>query len=95
MLQDWLQTPSSEWPQHSHYRIINMFVKEMPTSNDIAERGEYAKVRCHYLCFPGCHLITEFCNRVQSNQARSDLLQVVALHRESVKGFTKKDLSLC
>ena len=40
LVQDWLQTPSTEWPQHRHYKIIEMFAKEMPTTNDIAERGD-------------------------------------------------------
>ena len=62
----------------SEYRALQTFVKNMPVTNDIAERG--------------CHMITEFANRVKSAEARSNLLQVVSEHRAQVKGFTKDQL---
>ena len=42
------------------------------------------------LFFQGCHLMTEFVNRVEDDEARNALALCVTPHREEMKGFTKK-----
>ena len=80
-MNDWLLLPSNLWPLFPPYQEFEEFVSNMSVTNDIAERG--------------CHLITEFVNRVQSDEAREALVQCVAHHRAQVKGFSKKDLENC
>ena len=48
-----------------------------------------------YLYFQGCHLITDFCNRVKNEEARQALMLCVEHHRKVVKGFRKEDLEKC
>lgn len=57
---NWLLRSCNEWPLVDEFRTFENFVKSIHVTNDIAERG--------------CHLITEFCNRVNSDQARLDLI---------------------
>ena len=45
-----------------------------------------------YCILQGCHLMTEFVNRVKTEEARQALVQTVAYHRSLVTGTTKKDL---
>ena len=37
--QDWLLTPASEWALHLNFQAFEAFIKEIPTTNEIAERG--------------------------------------------------------
>ena len=45
--------------------------------------------------FQGCHLMTEFCNRVKSEEARQALMLCVEHHRKVVKSYRKEDLENC
>ena len=73
--------PASEWTLSSDYRAFARFVRFAAVDNTIAERG--------------CHMITEFANRVQDEEVRSALCLTVAHHRQMVTGFTKNSLELC
>ena len=37
--QDWLLTPASEWSLHLNFQAFEAFIREIPTTNEIAERG--------------------------------------------------------
>ena len=76
---DWLLTPQNLWNLFTEYRSLESFVKNLPVTNDIAERG--------------CHLMTEFVNRVKTPEAREALVHTVSYHRELVKGYSKKELN--
>ena len=45
--------------------------------------------------FQGCHLITDFCNRVKNEEARQALMLCVEYHRKVVKSYSKEDLEKC
>ena len=78
---DWLLLPQHLWPLFPPYLKLQEFAQNLSVSNCIAERG--------------CHLITEFVNRVDSPEAREALCDCVAYHREMVKDFSKKSLENC
>ena len=75
---DWLLAPQNLWHLFTEYRVLTDFVKHLKVTNDIAERG--------------CHLMTEFVNRVESEEAREALVQSVSYHRKLVTGRNKEDL---
>ena len=49
--QDWLLTPPSTWKQAPSFKALQDFTRKLTVVNDLAERG--------------CHLATEFINRVR------------------------------
>ena len=79
--QDWLLAPASSWHLSPCFRRLEGFVNNLVVVNDLAERG--------------CHLATEFINRVQSEEQRHALTQVVEEYRGRVKDYTKSSLKLC
>ena len=79
--QDWLLAPAASWHLSPCYRKLEGFAKNMVVVNDLAERG--------------CHLATEFVNRVESEEQRQALFQVVEEFRGRVKDTTKSSLKLC
>ena len=79
--QDWLTVPASLWDKFREYRELNDFASNLTVKNDIAERG--------------IAMVTEFINKVQSEEQRSALLQVVEWHRDLVKNTNKSSLKLC
>ena len=80
-LNDWLLLPCKLWPLFPPFNKLCSFVRNLAVTNDLAERG--------------CHLMTEFINRVQSPTARAALVACVSNHREKMKDFTKKSLENC
>ena len=78
---DWLLAPSSLWHLFTEYRKLEDFVKNLTVFNNIAERG--------------CTLMTEFVNRVRSEESRQALVLSVAYHRKLVSGFNKSNLEKC
>jgi hypothetical protein len=79
--QDWLLTPVSTWPSSSDYVQLLVFTRNLTTVNDLAERG--------------IHLATEFIRRVESEEQRQALFQVVEDFRNKVKDSNKASLQLC
>ena len=75
---DWLLAPSSLWHLFIEYPKLENFVRNLTVVNDIAKRG--------------CHLMTEFVNRVRSEEARKALVLSVEYHRRKTPGFRKSDL---
>ena len=73
--------PAASWHLSPCYRRLEGFAKNMVVVNDLAERG--------------CHLATEFVNRVESEEQRQALFQVVEEFRGRVKDTTKSSLKLC
>ena len=79
--QDWLLISANLWENFGEYREFKEFASNLPVKNDIAERG--------------IAMVTQFVNKVQSEEQRSALLQVVEWHREMVKDTKKASLNLC
>ena len=79
--QDWLTIPASLWENFLEFRKIKEFALNISVCNDIAERG--------------VALITSYMNKVESEEQRQALLQVVEYHRELVKNTNKSSLKLC
>ena len=79
--QDWLLAPSSNWHLSTSFRQIEEFAKKLTVVNDLAERG--------------CHLATEFINRVESEEQRQALYQTVLDFRAKVPNDNKESLKLC
>ena len=79
--QDWLLTPTSEWHLSPDYLKLDTFSSNLVIVNDLAERG--------------IHLATDFINRVESDEQREALFQVVEDFRGRVKDTTKASLKLC
>ena len=79
--QDWLLSPTSEWHLSPEYMKLDTFSSNLVVVNDIAERG--------------IHLATDFINRVDSEEQREALFQVVEDFRGRVKDTTKASLKLC
>ena len=79
--QDWLLTPTSEWHLSPDYMKLHNFASNLVVSNDLAERG--------------VHLATDFINRVESEEQREALFQVVEDYRSRVKDTSKSSLKLC
>ena len=78
--QDWLLAPSSSWHLSTDFRQIETFAKKLTVVNDLAERG--------------CHLATEFINRVESDEQREALFQTVEDFRAKVPNTNKENLKL-
>ena len=76
---EWLSVPCSYWDNFAEYRKFRDFCLSMPCTNDSAERG--------------CHLITEYMNKVCSEDARQDLVQCVQHWRSMINSdLSKLDL---
>ena len=78
--QDWLLAPSSSWHLSPCFRKLEMFAKSLVVVNDLAERG--------------CHLITEYVNKVQDEEQRQALVQVVEGWRKMMPNINKENLKL-
>ena len=68
--QDWLLTPCSMWQLFGDYRKLEEFSVNLPVTNDLAERG--------------VALISQFVYKVEDEEQRQALLQVVEYHRTVV-----------
>ena len=79
--QDWLLAPSCTWHLSPNFIKLEEFAKTLVVVNDLAERG--------------CHLATEFINRVQDEEQRQALMQHVEDFRKKVKNLNKENLKLC
>lgn len=79
--QDWLSIPSNLWQNFSEFRKFSVFANSLTVCNDVAERG--------------VALISAFINKVQSEEQRQALLQVVELHRSLVTNTNKSSLKKC
>ena len=79
--QDWLLSPTSVWHLSPEYMKLDIFSSNLVVVNDLAERG--------------IHLATDFINRVESEEQREALFQVVEDFRARVKDTTKASLKLC
>ena len=79
--QDWLLSPITTWPLSPEYKKLLEFTTNLTIINDLAERG--------------IHLATDFINRVESEDQRQALFQVVEEFRGRVKDTNKSSLQLC
>lgn len=79
--QDWLLAPSCNWHLSTSFKQIEEFANKLVVVNDLAERG--------------CHLATEFINRVESEEQREALFQSVEDFRAKVPNDNKENLKLC
>ena len=79
--QDWLLTPCSMWSLFSDYRQLEIFAHNLSVTNDLAERG--------------CKMITDFINKVECEEHKQALLQVIEYHRDLLPDKTKSSLALC
>ena len=79
--QDWLTVPASLWDKFGEYRELKEFASNLTVKNDIVERG--------------IAMVTEFINKVESEEQRSALLPVVEWHRDLIKNTNKSSLKLC
>ena len=70
--QDWLLDPVSTWYLSPDYKQLDVFTRNLSVVNDLAERG--------------VHLATDFIKRVDSEEQRQALFQVVEDFRSRVKG---------
>jgi hypothetical protein len=78
--QDWLLAPASTWHTVSGFLMLEKFAEHLVVVNDLAERG--------------IHLASDFIKRVESEEQRNALFQVVEDFRARVKDCTKKNLKL-
>ena len=76
---EFMSVPCQYWSSFGEYRKLEEFCTNIPTLNDSAERG--------------CHLITEYMNKVRSEEARQDLLQCVQFWRSLVPDLSKESLA--
>ena len=79
--QDWLLTPISDWSLSPDYIKLEKLTRNLVVVNDLAERG--------------IHLATDFIKRVDSEEQKDALFQVVEDFRGRVKDKTKASLKLC
>ena len=79
--QDWLLTPASTWHLSPSFLKLKEFTTNLVVINDLAERG--------------VHLATDFIRRVDSEEQRDALFQVVEEFRSRVKKITKASLKMC
>ena len=82
--QDWLLSPAATWHLAPEFQQLNIFVGSLVVVNDLAERG--------------IHLATEYISRVESEEQREALFQVVEDFRKRVdfsKGVVKSSLKNC
>ena len=73
--QDWMLLPTSTWHVNPQYKVLDDFTRQLTVVNDLAERG--------------IHLATDFVNRVQSEEQRDALFQIVEFFWSKVKNSTK------
>ena len=78
--QDWLLAPCSNWHLSPCFRKLEEFASSLVVVNDIAERG--------------CHMATEFMNKVHNEEERQALVQRVEDFRKKIPTLNKKDLKL-
>ena len=78
---DWLLSPASQWHLSPDYMELDIFTNNLVVVNDLAERG--------------IHLATDFINRLDSEEQREALFQVVEDFRGRVKNTNKSSLKLC
>ena len=79
--QDWLTIPSCLWSSFQEYQKVKEFVDNIYVCNDIAERG--------------VALITSCIDKVESEEQRQALVQVVEFHRSLVTNVNKSSLKFC
>ena len=79
--QDWLLASANTWHLSMAYNKLQVFSKNLMVVNDLAESG--------------IHLATDFIKRVESEDQRQALFQVVEDFRSRVKDTTKASLMLC
>ena len=79
--QDWLLNPTSYWHLSPEFNMLLEFANNLVVVNDLAERG--------------VHLATDFIKRVESEEQRDALFQVVEEFRDRVKDVTKSSLKMC
>ena len=79
--QDWLLHQTSSWYLSPEFQELKKFANNLTVVNDLAERG--------------IHLATEYINRVQSEEQRQALFQVVEKFRDRVQDTGKTNLKLC
>ena len=82
--QDWLLNPVSTWHLAPEFKKLDLFTKNLVVVNDLAERG--------------IHLAGAFVNRVESEEQRDALFQVVEDFRKRVdfsKDVVKSSLKDC
>ena len=79
--QNWLLKPVSTWSLSLEYNQLEVFCRNLSVVNDLAERG--------------VHLATHFIRRVESEEQRQALFQVVEDFKSRVKNSTKASLMLC
>ena len=76
---EFMSVPCQFWSNFGEYRKLEEFCLNIPTLNDSAERG--------------CHMITEYMNKVHSEEARQDLLQCVQFWRSIMPDLSKESLA--
>ena len=79
--QDWLLASASTWHLSKNYTKLQEFARNLTVVNDLAERG--------------IHLATDYIRRVESEEQRQALFQVVEEFRGRVQDTTKSSLKLC
>ena len=79
--QDWMLASASTWPLSKDYTKLQEFTRNLTVVNDLAERG--------------IHLATDFIRRVESEEQRHALFQVVEEFRGRVQDTSKASLKLC
>ena len=79
--QDWLTIPSSLWGRILEFMKPKEFSENVSVCNNITERG--------------VALITAYINKVESEEQRQAMLQVVEFHRALVTNTNKSSLKLC
>ena len=79
--QDWMTIPATLWDNFQDFRKFKEFAENVSVCNDVAERG--------------VALITKYINKVQCEEQRQALLQVVELHRGLVTNIKKSNLKKC
>ena len=79
--QEWLLTSASTWHLSPSFLMLKEFACNIVVINDLAERG--------------VHLATDFIRRVDSEEQREALFQVVEDFRSRVKKVTKASLKMC
>lgn len=76
--QDWLLEPASTWHSNPQFCQLEKFAQHLVVVNDLAERG--------------IHLASDYINRVESEEQRNALFQVVEEFRGRVTDLNKNTL---
>ena len=79
--QDWMLASTSSWHLSKDYTRLQEFASNLTIVNDLAERG--------------IHLATDYIRRVESEEQRQALFQVVEEFRGRVQDTNKNSLRLC